>query len=120
MILKPLFVGAALLFSAVVVCSSAVYAADAPPCVIAGEEKPASVCSAQIRLYAATCYVCHGPNGKGGHAIPGLAGQDKAHLFQAMKEQLSGARETTVMRKYMLGYSETEMEQMAEFFARIK
>lgn len=99
--------------------SAPVLAADAP-CLIGGVEKPASVCAMQTRIYASTCYICHGPNGKSEQSIPGLAGQDKAYLVQAMKEQKSGARETTVMRKYMLGYTDAEIEQLAALFASTK
>ncbi len=34
-----------------------------PVCLIAGWENPASVCVAHNRTIAATCYICHGPNG---------------------------------------------------------
>lgn len=118
--LKHLFVGTA---SAAVMISglfsTSASAADAP-CIVAGVEKPASVCAMQTRIYASTCYICHGPNGKSEHAIPGLAGQDKDYLILAMKEQKSGARETSVMRKYMLGYTDTEIEQLAALFANMK
>ncbi len=120
MIKKCLFVGAssaALLLSVIYVAP--VQASEAT-CMVAGEPKPAGVCAAQTRIYASTCYICHGPNGKSDQSIPGLAGQDKTYLVQAMKEQKAGKRETTVMKKYMLGYSETEIEQLAEFFAGIK
>jgi cytochrome subunit of sulfide dehydrogenase len=89
-------------------------------CMVAGEKKPAKVCADQTRLYASTCYVCHGPNGKSDQSIPGLAGQDKAYLIQAMKEQKAGTRQTTVMNKYMLGYTDAEIEQMAALFASRK
>jgi cytochrome subunit of sulfide dehydrogenase len=120
MIMKCLFTGAssaALLLSTTF--SAPVLASEAT-CMVAGEQKPASVCAAQTRIYASTCYICHGPNGKSNQSIPGLAGQDKAYLVQAMKEQKAGKRETTVMKKYMLGFTDAEIEQMAEFFAGIK
>ncbi len=97
-------------------------AAEAPakPCPIAGWENPPSVCVAHTKSIAATCYICHGPNGKSLGAIPSLAGQDKAYLVAAMKEFKSGKRESTVMRKYAVGYTDTEYEELAEFFSAIK
>ncbi len=95
------------------------HAAD-PVCLIAGWENPASVCVSHTRTIAATCFVCHGPNGKSQMAIPGLAGQDKAYLVQAMKDFKAGKRESTVMQKYALGYTDSEYEALAEYFAAIK
>ncbi|PIV88434.1 MAG: cytochrome C [Hydrogenophilales bacterium CG17_big_fil_post_rev_8_21_14_2_50_63_12] len=92
----------------------------APVCLIAGWENPPSVCAAHTKSIAATCFICHGPNGKSSAAIPGLAGQDKAYLIAAMKEYREGKRESTVMKKYALGYDDSEYESLAEFFAAIK
>jgi cytochrome c553 len=91
-----------------------------PVCLIAGWENPASVCTSHHRTLAATCFICHGPNGKSQMAIPPLAGQDKAYFVQAMKDFKAGKRESTVMQKYALGYTDSEYEAMAEFFAAIK
>jgi cytochrome subunit of sulfide dehydrogenase len=95
-------------------------AGEKPVCLIAGWENPASVCVAHTKTIAATCYICHGPNGKSIGAIPGLAGQDKAYFVSAMKEFKSGKRDATVMKKYAMGYTDSEYEALAEFFAAIK
>lgn len=92
----------------------------APVCLIAGWENPPSVCAAHTKTVAATCFICHGPNGKSVAAIPGLAGQDKNYLVTAMKEFRDGKRDSTVMKKYALGYTDSEYEEIAEFFAAIK
>lgn len=94
--------------------------AAAPTCLIAGWENPASVCTSHHRTLAATCFICHGPNAKSQMAIPGLAGQDKAYLVQAMKDFRDGKRESTVMKKYALGYTDSEYEALAALFAAIK
>lgn len=91
-----------------------------PVCLIAGWENPPSVCAAHTKTVAATCYICHGPNGKSNGAIPGLAGQDKTYLATAMKEFRDGKREATVMKKYALGYTDSEYEALGEFFSAIK
>lgn len=93
---------------------------SAPACQISGKEKPASVCAAHIKTISATCFICHGPNGKSVAAIPGLAGQDKDYLVTAMREFRDGKRESTVMQKYALGYTDREYEAIAAFFAAIK
>ncbi len=99
---------------------AAARAADTPTCLIAGWENPASVCVAHTKTIAATCYICHGPQGKSSGAIPGLAGQDKTYIANAMKDFRDGKREATVMKKYALGYTDDEYEALGEFFAAIK
>lgn len=93
---------------------------EAKVCLIAGWENPASVCAAHTKTVAATCYICHGPNGKSSGAIPALAGQDKTYIANAMKEFRDGKREATVMKKYAMGYTDSEYEALGEFFASIK
>lgn len=115
---------AALLLSAPTHAADASVQANAkvepPPCLIAGWENPASVCVAHTKTIAATCFICHGPNGKSMGAIPSLAGQDKAYLVVAMQEFKSGKRESSVMKKYALGYTDSEYEDVAAYFAAIK
>jgi cytochrome c553 len=127
MFLKHLSIGAA---SAALMLSVPALATEAAapaasvaapaPCLIAGWENPASMCAAHTKTIAATCFICHGPNGKSNGAIPSLAGQDKAYLVASLKDFKSGKRESTVMKRYALGYSDTEYEEIAEFFAAIK
>lgn len=84
---------------------------------------PASIQASDIlrvQLLASTCANCHGPGGNSLGAIPSLASQDKAYLQDAMMEQRSGTRETTVMRKYMNGFTPEEIGQLAEYFSKQK
>lgn len=74
----------------------------------------------RTRLLAATCNNCHGPGGQSLGAAPSLAGQDRAYLQTAMMECKTGVRETTVMRKYMLGYTDEEIAKLADYFAAQK
>ncbi|MEW5769013.1 MAG: cytochrome C [Pseudomonadota bacterium] len=102
-------------------CGNAL-AADTPPqtCLIAGWENPASICETHNRTLASTCFNCHGPNGVSNSAIPGLAGQDKAYIVEAMKAFRKGERESTVMKKYALGYTDAEYEALAALFATMQ
>jgi cytochrome c553 len=74
----------------------------------------------RVRLLAATCITCHGPGGVSLGAIPSLAGQDAAYLRDAMMEQRKGERETTVMRKYMMGFTPEEIAQLADHFSKLQ
>lgn len=91
-------------------------------CLIAGWENPPSICASHNRTLAATCFNCHGPDGKSSGAIPSLAGQSKNDIVNAMKDFRSGKRDeyATVMKKYALGYTDSEYEAMAEYFSNIK
>jgi sulfide dehydrogenase cytochrome subunit len=97
-----------------------VFAAEEKPCLIAGWQQSAHTCVIHTRTIATTCFICHGPNGKSTGAVPSLAGQDKAYLAEAMRDFKSGKRESTVMKRYALGYSDSEYDDLAAFFAAIK
>jgi cytochrome c553 len=116
-----LAVTAVLMFSGPVGAAGAPKAKATKTCLIAGWENPPSVCASHIKVISATCFNCHGSNGKSSTAIPSLAGQDKTYFVTAMKDFRDGKREgITVMQKYALGYTDDEYEAMAEFFAKVK
>jgi len=69
------------------------------------------------RNWAATCTGCHGTNGYSEGGMPLLAGLDKAYIVNAMKEFMTGTRPATVMHQHAKGYSEEQIERIAEFFA---
>ena len=113
--------------TALILSALSSHAADAPlaaanskPCLIAGWEQSAHTCVIHTKTIAATCFICHGPNGKSTGAVPSLAGQDKEYLAAAMRDFKSGKRDSTVMKKYALGYSDSEYDDLAAFFAAIK
>lgn len=72
------------------------------------------------RNWAAACSSCHGTNG---HAMPGmvsLAGMDKNHLVVTMQDFKSGKRPATLMHQIAKGYSDEQIGQIAEYFAKQK
>jgi sulfide dehydrogenase cytochrome subunit len=67
---------------------------------------------------AATCTGCHGTNGATlGGAVPSLAGQPKQALLASLKAFKSGERPATVMTQLAKGYTDPQLEQLAEFFS---
>ncbi|HWQ37517.1 MAG TPA: c-type cytochrome [Burkholderiales bacterium] len=74
----------------------------------------------QARDWAATCTGCHGTNGKSEGAIPGIAGLDKAYIIGVLLEFKADKRPATVMHQHAKGYSDTQIERIAEFFASQK
>lgn len=69
------------------------------------------------RGLAAPCAACHGTNGNsvGGTAV--LAGMDRTLFVKQMKDFKSGARPATVMHQHAKGYTDEEMEKLADFFS---
>jgi cytochrome subunit of sulfide dehydrogenase len=72
------------------------------------------------RAMNATCFSCHGMNGKSSSVVPGIAGMNKDYFVMQMKNFASGARPATVMGQHAAGYTDAEIEQMADFFSRQK
>jgi len=69
------------------------------------------------RNWAATCTGGHVTNGHSEGGIPLLAGLDKAYIVNAIKEFKAGTRPATVMHQHAKGYSDEQVERIAEFFA---
>jgi cytochrome c553 len=75
----------------------------------------------QARSLAATCFTCHGTDGRSvGGVPPSLAGQSKTYLVQTMKDFQSGARPATVMHQQAKGYTDAQLDAIAGYFAGIK
>lgn len=69
------------------------------------------------RNWAASCTGCHGTNGRGDGGMPQLAGLDKSLIVNAMNEFKAGTRAATVMHQHAKGYTDEQVERIAEFFA---
>ena len=71
------------------------------------------------RGLAATCASCHGTAGRAvaNSAVPGLAGMPAIYMVEQMKAFKAGTRTATVMHQLAKGYSETQIEQLAAYFA---
>lgn len=66
-----------------------------------------------------TCAGCHGTNGSSvGPATPNIAGMSKDTLVEAMKAYASGDRKSTIMGRIAKGYTEDQINAMADFFAK--
>jgi cytochrome c553 len=71
------------------------------------------------RSWAAGCAGCHGTNGHSAGAVPSLAGRSKAELLAILEEFKAGKRKAaTIMHQYAAGYSDAELERIAEYFSR--
>jgi len=73
------------------------------------------------RSLAATCFTCHGTDGRSvGGIPPSLAGQDKSYLVQQMKDFKSGKRSATIMHQHAKGYTDEQIELIATYFSGLK
>ena len=73
------------------------------------------------RSLAATCFTCHGPDGRSvGGVPPSLAGRDKAALLKAMQEFKAGTRPSTVMHQHASGYTDEQLDRIAGYFTAVK
>ena len=75
-----------------------------------------------VQSLAATCANCHGTEGRAlnGAAVPGLAGRSADELVAQMKAFRSGERKATIMHQIAKGFSETQTQLLADYFAAQK
>lgn len=73
------------------------------------------------RSLAATCFSCHGTDGRSvGGVPPALAGRDRAELVQQMNDFKTGKRPATIMHQHAKGYTDAQIEQIAGYFAAVR
>lgn len=73
------------------------------------------------RNLAATCFTCHGTDGRSvGGVPPSLAGQNKNHLLQQMRDFRDGKRPATIMHQHAKGYTDAQLDLIADYFASVK
>ncbi len=74
------------------------------------------------RNLAATCANCHGTNGKAvpGAGIDSLAGESKAKLLQKLADFKSGDKPASIMHQITKGYTDEQLNLIADYFAAQK
>ena len=69
------------------------------------------------RNLAASCVVCHGKNASNTGTLDGMP---RNQIVQTMKDFASGARPATLMHQLAKGYTEQQVELLAEYFSQQK
>ena len=71
-------------------------------------------------LLASNCANCHGTVGNAQGAMPNLAGQQKTYIIEQMRAFRDGKRQATIMHQLAKGYTDPQIEAIADFFSRQK
>ena len=61
-----------------------------------------------------SCSVCHGADLKGSGAVPPLRGHDAEYIKRTLAEFRAGQRPATVMTQLMRGFSDSDIEALAQ------
>jgi len=70
-------------------------------------------------MLANTCAGCHGTNGSSvGPASPTIAGISRDYFIETMEAYKTAERPSTIMTRIAKGYTEKEIELMADFFSK--
>jgi cytochrome c553 len=72
------------------------------------------------RNLAATCANCHNLSGKSLTGMPPIAGQPREVLMKTLKEFKEGKRAATVMHQLAKGYTDSQLDLIAAYFAAQK
>src|SRR6266850_6536756 len=80
----------------------------------------AVVAAAEPPPGAASCSGCHPASANVTSPVPRLAGQDRDAIVRAMQDFRSGQRAGTVMDRIAKGFSDDEVQALADWFAAQK
>ena len=90
--------------------------------LLAGAAQGQTAEAVNLRSMAATCATCHGTDGRSvpGSSVPSIAGMPRDHLSSQLKAFKAGSRPSTVMGQLAKGFSDAQLEQLADYFSRQK
>ena len=71
-------------------------------------------------MLSQSCAGCHGTDGRSPGSIPSINGKDAAFIATALREFRDGKRPSTVMGRHAKGYSDEEIDLIAQHFATAK
>ena len=72
------------------------------------------------RSLAATCFTCHGTEGRSVDSVPpSLAGQKRDSLLKQLQEFRDGKRPATIMHQHAKGYTDEQLALISGYFAAV-
>ncbi len=66
-----------------------------------------------------SCAACHGTDGRSPGAIPSIYGKTSAFISQALLDFRENKRPATVMGRHASGYTDEEIQLIAEYFSSL-
>lgn len=99
----------------VVLSTVFVHVADAQTPIPGTEPAAEPPTPAAVANMANNCFTCHGPDGRSPGTIPSFRSMNAKQIAHALKEFKTGARFATVMTRHTKGYSDAELEAIANF-----
>jgi sulfide dehydrogenase cytochrome subunit len=95
----------------------------APPATPAPAAAPAAVVTppappptpAAVKNMVSNCFSCHGTDGRSAGSIPSLTGINAQQALLVLKGFKSGALPATVMTRHAKGYTDAELEAIANY-----
>jgi sulfide dehydrogenase cytochrome subunit len=85
--------------------------------LIAGSGTAVHAQNANPQLLSMSCAGCHGPGGHSPGAVPSLSGRNAASIAEMMRGFRDGRRPATVMNRIAKGYSDAEIDAVAQDIA---
>ena len=87
-------------------------------CMVSGCKNGQDTKASPGEKKTAACFSCHGKNGiPKSPNMPKLAGQNRVYLIDAMKSYADGRRDHPLMKSFVTGLSEQDLEDIASFYA---
>lgn len=71
----------------------------------------------QGAMLSNSCSACHGTDGKSPGSIPSIYGKSSSFISNSLKEFRDGSRTSTVMGRHAKGYTDQEIQLIAEYFS---
>jgi sulfide dehydrogenase cytochrome subunit len=71
-------------------------------------------------MLSVSCAGCHGTDGHSPGSIPDISDKSAEYIRTSMEEFRSGKRDSTVMGRQAKGYTDEEIQLIAEYFAKQK
>ncbi len=92
-------------------------AAPAPAAATAAVVSPAAPppTPAAVKNMVSNCFSCHGTDGRSAGSIPSLTGINAQQALVVLQGFKSGALPSTVMTRHAKGYTDAELEAIANY-----
>jgi len=74
----------------------------------------------QVALWASSCMTCHGTDGHAEGTGLSIGGRNAEELFVLLQTYKNGQRTGTIMHQHARGYSDAELQRIAQYFSQFK